>query len=52
MAIAGGVVLGLGIAGVLSVLPAFQGAAPPLAISCGGLGLGLGLLAAALVRDA
>lgn len=51
MGIVGGCVFGLGLSGILYSLPTFHDAGPPLLISCGAIGLGIGLIVAAFVRS-
>lgn len=51
-AVIGGLIFGLGVGGIIfvtGVVP--DGAAPPVPLSSGAAGLGLGLLVAALVRE-
>jgi hypothetical protein len=50
MAIVGGLVLGLGLSGILYSTETFKGAGPPLLIATGGIGLGIGLMIASLIR--
>jgi hypothetical protein len=50
MAILGGCVFGLGLSGILYSIPALQDAGPPLLISSGAVGLGVGLIVAAFVK--
>lgn len=50
MAIIGGLVLGLGLSGILYSTKTYSDAGPPLLIATGGVGLGIGLIVASLIR--
>lgn len=50
MAIVGGLIMGLGLSGILYSTGTYRDAGPPLLMATGGVGLGIGLIVASLIR--